>query len=115
MQQVVEWLQERENRAHAIILMGDMNARPDSETITYARSRLQSAYEAAHGHEPAYTFPTPLRTDFTGERRTIDYIFVDTIFNLIDAQLVGDKPHADDPLLYPSDHFGLVATLQLVE
>ncbi len=115
MQQVCAWLLEKESRAHALILMGDLNAKPDSETIDHARSRLQSAYEAVHGHEPAYTFPTPLRTDFNGERRTIDYIFADKVFAVINAQLVGDKPHADDPLLYPSDHLGLVATLQLAE
>ena len=92
------------------VLTGDMNARPESETIMAAQQRLHSAYDAVHGHAPI-TFPTPLVTD-DYLSVCIDYIFFDSAtIRVTDAKLIADNVHPDDDTLYPSDHYGLAADI----
>lgn len=107
MKAVVDWLNQQ--TSERIILIGDFNARPESETVDYARQSFQSAYHTIHGHEPKKTFPTPL-IDKDFKPRTIDYVFFNNNFlKVTHAKLVGNQPHPDDPTLYPSDHFGVCA------
>lgn len=94
-----------------LVLMGDMNARPDTATVALAKQYFTSAYEQQHGCEPASTFPTPLRTDKVLAPRTIDYIFVHDL-TITAARLIANEADADDATLYPSDHFGLYAEVQ---
>ena len=110
MKALVDWLNSQV--CDGVILMGDFNARPESETIDYARKSFQSAYEAIHSREPDKTFPTPLiEKDF--KPRTIDYIFYSpNSFDITSAKLVGHEPYRDDPTLYPSDHFGVCAEFE---
>lgn len=91
------------------ILVGDMNAKPSSETISLAKEHVQSAYEVIHSKEPSHTFPTPLRASESLSPRTIDYIFYTEDFVVKDCQLIGANPSTDDETLYISDHFGLIA------
>lgn len=105
---IFDWLSSHE--AHTILL-GDMNARPDTETIALAKQRMQSAYERIHHAEPPITFPTPLRAEEKLTPRTIDYIFCDKHFDVRDCQIIANQPAPNDETLYPSDHFGLVADL----
>jgi endonuclease/exonuclease/phosphatase family metal-dependent hydrolase len=111
MKAVVDWLNRQV--CDSVILMGDFNARPDSETIDYAQKSFQSAHRTIHGCEPDKTFPTPL-IDKDFKPRTIDYIFysVDTL-KVTHAKLVGNQPHPDDTTLYPSDHFGVCAEFDI--
>jgi endonuclease/exonuclease/phosphatase family metal-dependent hydrolase len=110
------WMFHERQQAGSWVLMGDFNATPESETIAQARKRLVSAYREVHGREPDYTFPTPLVSG-EGEwfqRKTLDYILVDpAAFEVEDARVIGERPHAADASLYPSDHFGLVASVTL--
>jgi endonuclease/exonuclease/phosphatase family metal-dependent hydrolase len=116
-----------------LVVCGDFNATPESASIEHMRQRLVSAYAARHNHEPDYTSPTPLphskpellrtilryaRYIKVGELRkswqgTLDYIFVDSSIKVLDCQIVLDQPAPDNPQIYPSDHFGLAATLEL--
>ena len=107
MKAVVDWLNHQ--AGDSVILMGDFNAQPDSETIDYAQQFFQSAHRAIHGYEPDKTFPTPL-IDKDFKPRTIDYILfsADTL-RVVHAKLVGNQPHPNDASLYPSDHFGVCA------
>lgn len=107
MQHLLDWLLPLDT---PLVLMGDMNARPDTPTIALAKRHLVSAYAQHHGSEPAATFPTPLRTDKVLAPRTIDYIFVRDVA-VTAAQLVANQPHPADATLYPSDHVGLCATI----
>jgi len=111
MKHTLAWLQAQNI---PYILMGDFNARPESETIQFAKQYTQSAYETIHRQEPDFTFPTPLREE-NFQPRTIDYIFTQQgAFEVVNAQLVGNTPHENDPTLYASDHFGLVAELVVI-
>jgi endonuclease/exonuclease/phosphatase family metal-dependent hydrolase len=108
MRQVLAWLAAT---AIPFILMGDMNADPDSETIGTAKEYLHSAYEMIHGCEPEATFPTPLRESEGLTPRTIDYIFCSPSLAVVDAALIADTAHPDNRLLYPSDHYGLYSEI----
>jgi endonuclease/exonuclease/phosphatase family metal-dependent hydrolase len=46
---------------------------------------------------------------------TLDYIFVDPRLQTQDCQVVLNRPADDDPEIYPSDHFGLWATIKVNE
>jgi endonuclease/exonuclease/phosphatase family metal-dependent hydrolase len=100
------------------------------------RQQFVSAYAAQHGHEPDHTCPTPLahsgRATFRniyrgiGEfilnpktnhtigpwRGTLDYVFANKQVRVMDCDVVFNHPAPHEPTLYPSDHFGLAATLQ---
>jgi endonuclease/exonuclease/phosphatase family metal-dependent hydrolase len=49
-----------------------------------------------------------IRLDWHG---TLDYIFVDPRVKVLDCTLILDKPVPENPRLYASDHFGLLAVL----
>ena len=48
-------------------------------------------------------------------RGTLDYIFVNQHVRVRDCQVVLNQPAPDDANLYPSDHFGLMAELEIAE
>ena len=77
---------------------------------------FRSAYLAANGHEPAVTWPSGLQApamDTDGDPDCLDYIWVRGAVAVDDCRLVFDRPAVDDPTLYPSDHRGLAAHLQV--
>jgi endonuclease/exonuclease/phosphatase family metal-dependent hydrolase len=98
------------------VLVGDFNALPDQSPIRFLAERYLSAFRAAHGQEPEYTFPTPL-VNRGAWRGTLDYIFitphsVDRPSPILDARLAFNVHAEHDPALYPSDHFGVTARLR---
>ena len=112
MQALLRWLADTDPPT---ILTGDMNATPESVTIREAKQIYSSAHEAVHGTEPAVTSPTPLAPDYrSGQGSTIDYIFYsgDKV-RVTAASVVANEPHPEDETLYPSDHFGILASIEL--
>jgi endonuclease/exonuclease/phosphatase family metal-dependent hydrolase len=103
--------------ADATIVMGDFNA--DPKEPAYARmveAGFLSAFAEANGAEPNVTWPSGLQApamDTDGEPDCLDYIWVRGAARVSDARLVFDRPHPDDPTLYPSDHFGVAARLEI--
>ncbi len=114
METLLRWMFGQENRRW--ILTGDMNAAPTTSTIQLTKKRLASTYEVVHGREPITTFPTPLVTGgYTGSSIAIDYIFFDPSFLRVKAaQVIANKAHPDDNQLYPSDHYGLMAEIEII-
>jgi endonuclease/exonuclease/phosphatase family metal-dependent hydrolase len=51
--------------------------------------------------------------DTDGSPECLDYIWVRGAVRVADARLAFDRPAADDPTLYPSDHLGIAATLEV--
>jgi endonuclease/exonuclease/phosphatase family metal-dependent hydrolase len=113
---LVEWLAGGP-QTDAVIVMGDFNAEPDEPT--YARmveAGFRSAYADANGREPDITWPSGLQApamDTEGPPGCLDYIWARGAVRVIDARLAFDRPHPDDPTLYPSDHVGLLAHLEI--
>jgi endonuclease/exonuclease/phosphatase family metal-dependent hydrolase len=137
-QQIIDWLTPFKTD-RAIIVCGDFNGTPDTRAIRLMRDHFSSAFAVVHGHEPEYTCPTPLavgsfktmRDVYRAVRRkilsiaanrtahpwrgTLDYVFVNQHVRVIDCQVVLNQPASNDAKLYPSDHFGLMAAVEIVE
>jgi endonuclease/exonuclease/phosphatase family metal-dependent hydrolase len=103
--------------ADATVLVGDFNAAPDEPA--YARigaAGFRSSFLVANGHEPAVTWPSGIQAegmDTDGDPACLDYIWVRGVVRVVDCRLAWDRPAAEDPTLYPSDHLGLAAHLEI--
>ena len=51
--------------------------------------------------------------DTDGDPGCLDYIWVRGAVRVVDCRLAWDRPAVDDPTLYPSDHLGLAAHLEI--
>ena len=111
---LLEWL-DRDPRKLPIVILGDFNAYavPGEPAVTLMKARFRSAYEVVHGREPEKTWTTPVNTYDDSPHGTLDYIFVSEEWRVRDAGLAFDKPAPHDPNVYPSDHLGLFAELEL--
>jgi len=103
--------------AEATILVGDFNADPTEPAWSRMRGAgFRSAYEEANGTEPEVTWPSGLMApamDTDGDPACLDYIWVRDAVRVESARLVFDRADPDDPTLYPSDHLGIAARLEV--
>jgi endonuclease/exonuclease/phosphatase family metal-dependent hydrolase len=115
---LVDWLAEAP-AADATIAMGDFNADPGEPT--YARMRaagFRSAYAEANGSDPEVTWPSGLQApamDTDGIPECLDYIWLRGAVRVTAARLAFDRPDPEDPTIYPSDHIGISAMLEIGE
>ena len=113
---VLEWLAAAPPPDVAIVV-GDFNADPAEPAYArMAAAGFRSACLEANGVEPAVPWPSGLQgpaIDTDGEPSCLDYIWVRGAARVLSARVVFDRPSVDDPGLYPSDHFGLSARLQV--
>jgi endonuclease/exonuclease/phosphatase family metal-dependent hydrolase len=113
---LIDWLEQAATHP-ATIAMGDFNADPGEPT--YARMHaagFRSAFAEANGQDPAVTWPSGLQApamDTDGVPECLDYIWVRGEVRVLSARLAFDRPDPEDPTLYPSDHFGISATLEI--
>ena len=114
----LEWLlswHDRDARGLPTVIAGDFNAYadPPEPAVQLMKSRFRSAHETVHGREPEKTWTTPVNTYDDSPHGTLDYIFVSPEFRVVDAGLAFNKPSPHDPNMFPSDHLGLYAVLEL--
>lgn len=111
------------------ILMGDFNARPESDEIRWLRGLVtlngrrtyfQDAWDRTHPGEAGWTWtranPYTTKCAFLEPDRRLDYIFTtpmrgDGRATIHACRIVLDKPSADG--VRASDHFGLLAEIQI--
>jgi endonuclease/exonuclease/phosphatase family metal-dependent hydrolase len=108
---LVGWLNSS-GRAPLQVIAGDFNETPEGPAIQQMKQVYRSAFFQVRGYEPLATFPTALVDQADGWTGCLDYIFVSSNIKVTAAHFFCDKPAADDNTLYPSDHVGLVATLE---
>lgn len=115
-----------------IINLGDFNAMPQHSEVKFLRQHFTSAYADYHGKEPGYTCPTPLIKKRSWKTKiakrlvnvivnrqlkpwkgTLDYIFVSPSIQVNNCELILTEPSANNPQVYPSDHFGIAAELEI--
>ncbi|MGI8504047.1 MAG: endonuclease/exonuclease/phosphatase family protein [Hassallia sp.] len=115
-----------------VVAVGDFNATPETPEIILMRDKFTSAYAVYHSQEPDYTCPTPLilyrkpwrafqlrlmnfwvHRTLQPWRGTIDYIFINRHLSVDDCKLILTEPASNNRNIYPSDHFGIFADLQL--
>jgi endonuclease/exonuclease/phosphatase family metal-dependent hydrolase len=111
-ERLLEWL-GRDARRLPVIIVGDLNAYLGEPALDVIKGRFRSAHEAVHGREPEKTWPTPVNTHDPSPPGTLDYVFASEEFEVVDAGLAFDRPSAEDPDLYPSDHLGVWARVRL--
>jgi endonuclease/exonuclease/phosphatase family metal-dependent hydrolase len=115
---LVDWLSAAP-AADATIAMGDFNADPGEPT--YARMReagFRSAFAEANGSDPEVTWPSGLQApamDTDGIPECLDYIWLRGAVRVTAARLAFDRPDPEDSTLYPSDHIGISAMLEIGE
>jgi endonuclease/exonuclease/phosphatase family metal-dependent hydrolase len=113
---ILDWLDDAPS-ADATIVMGDFNADPpEPAPVRLRAARFRSAFEEANGSEPAVTWPSGLKApgmDTDGDPECLDYIWVRGTVRVESARLVFDRPDPEDPTIYPSDHFGIAARLEI--
>ncbi len=113
-----QWVKNR-RRSGETILMGDMNATPDSDEITWLvnNSGLTDLFAFLRPGNPGFSWDN--RNDFARNHnppvpnRRIDYIFAGgekSEIRLADCRLVFTA--ADQRGVYASDHFGVLAELR---
>jgi endonuclease/exonuclease/phosphatase family metal-dependent hydrolase len=111
------------------IVMGDFNARPESDEIRFMRglctlgerrTHYQDTWERVHPGESGWTWcvanPYTRALAFLEPDRRLDYIFVtpgrrDGRGRVLDCRVVLDRPAPDG--VFASDHFGVVADVQV--
>ena len=108
-----------------LVIMGDFNSRHQGAAVRAMKERFRSAYERVHGSEPDVTHPTPLVEALDvqkaygvplfpeGTGAAVDYVFVGEGVDVEHCAVAWNEPAEDEPNLYPSDHFGLVADLRI--
>jgi endonuclease/exonuclease/phosphatase family metal-dependent hydrolase len=128
---MLDWL-DTQPAEMPVIVAGDFNGLPDSPPIELMRQYFDSAHRVVHGDEPEYTCPTPLPSSTrvklrnligwglgkrvkpdTNWKGTLDYIFVDPRLHTMDCYLALNQPSEKDLRIYPSDHFGIYASIQV--
>lgn len=116
--QLVDWLAARPDPA-ATIVVGDFNAEPvEAAYGVMVDAGFRSAFAEANAAEPAATWPSGIQApgmDVDGDPGCLDYVWLQGPLLAIAARLAFDRPAADDPTLYPSDHLGIVATITVGE
>ena len=130
-QLLIDWL-SKFPPSMPIVSVGDFNGTPQTPAITLMKQRFISAYAAYNGHEPEYNCPTPLvrrnwkqvlrllirdwifNRTLRPWRGTLDYIFINQHLRVRSCQLILNQPALHSSTLYPSDHFGIAADLELI-
>lgn len=111
---LVDWLEAEDG---PLVVVGDFNADPaESAYGVMAEAGFRSAHLEANGTEPAVTWPSGIvapGVDDEGEPGCLDYIWLRGPIRALDCRLAWNRPAAEDPTLYPSDHFGLIARVRL--
>jgi endonuclease/exonuclease/phosphatase family metal-dependent hydrolase len=101
----------------ATVVVGDFNADPAEPAPARLRAAgFRSASVEANGAEPAVTWPSGLQApamDTDGDPECLDYVWVRGAARVDAARLVFDRPDPEDPTIYPSDHFGIAARLEI--
>ncbi len=100
----------------ATVVTGDFNGHPDEPGIGRMREAgFRSAYAEAIGAEPDHTYPSGIVAPMAdpGSPLAIDYIWLRGPVRVKSARLVFDRPAVTDPTLYPSDHVGIAAQVEV--
>ena len=113
---LLAWL-EGAPATDAQIVVGDFNAEPTEPAAARMRAAgFRSAFATANGADPDVTWPSGLQApgmDTDGDPGCLDYIWIRGAARVVEARLAFDRPAVGDPTLYPSDHLGMTAQLEV--
>jgi endonuclease/exonuclease/phosphatase family metal-dependent hydrolase len=111
--QLLEWIRARDNADYSVVC-GDFNAAPDQPSV-----RLMAAVFRATQNQPTAFTPlrepggTPTHPEWERFDRCIDYVWVSQSIKVHATGLCFNEPAKDNPDLWPSDHVGVWADLEI--
>ena len=111
--QLLQWIRARDDADYSIVC-GDFNAAPDQPSIRL----MAKAYRATQTQATAFTplrepGGVPTHPEWARFDRCIDYIWIAESIKVRASGLCFNKPAEDDPDLWPSDHVGVWADLEI--
>ena len=112
-QQLLAWIDSRAHTA-ARIVCGDFNATLDMPSAALMASRFRptqtapTAFTPLAGANGEVTHPDWARMD-----RCIDYIWISEALRVVESRVCFNQPSPSDATLWPSDHAGVWADLEL--
>jgi endonuclease/exonuclease/phosphatase family metal-dependent hydrolase len=113
---IVQWMAEAP-KADATFIVGDFNTPPFEPAYDVMRAAgYASAYMAVNGAEPAVTWPSGIQAptmDTEGDPNCLDYIWYSGNARVLSANLAANEHWPGDATLYPSDHFAIVAEVEV--
>jgi endonuclease/exonuclease/phosphatase family metal-dependent hydrolase len=96
------------------VIAGDMGEAPQGLAVRHIKQSFRSAYETLYRRDPLATYPTALSNEVSDVGQCRDYIFISTAVRRVSkVEIFCDESASEDNTLYPSDHVGLLATLQV--
>jgi endonuclease/exonuclease/phosphatase family metal-dependent hydrolase len=111
-QQLLAWIDSRPDVP--CIVCGDFNANLDAPSARLMASRFRptqtspTAFTPLADEDGSVSHPYWPRMD-----RCIDYIWVSAAIGVVVSGVCFDRPSPDDPALWPSDHAGVWADLEI--
>jgi endonuclease/exonuclease/phosphatase family metal-dependent hydrolase len=112
-QQLLGWIDTRAD-IPARIVCGDFNATLDAPSAGLMASRFRSTQTEPTAFTPlADSDGTVSHPDRPRLDRCIDYIWVPGNIRVLASEVCFNKPSPNDPSLWPSDHAGVWADLQI--
>ncbi len=118
--QADELVQLADGSPHPVVLVGDLNSAADgSGTSSYGDiidAGYADAWNMAHPGDAGYTccHANDLQNGAVDFNRRIDHVFAEGSLTVMEANIVGADPAGRTPAgLWPSDHAGMVARLDL--
>jgi endonuclease/exonuclease/phosphatase family metal-dependent hydrolase len=110
---LLEWIRLRNDADHAIVC-GDFNATPDQRSIQLMLEAFRPTQTQATAFTPlCEPGGNPTHPEWERFDRCIDYIWVSESVSVKASGLCFDTPAPDNPKLWPSDHVGVWADLEL--
>jgi endonuclease/exonuclease/phosphatase family metal-dependent hydrolase len=110
---LLEWIRTRHD-ADCSIVCGDFNAAPDQPSIRLMSSVYRSTQEQLTAFTPLREFAgTMTHPEWPRFDRCIDYIWISESVQLRASGLCFNQPAKDDPELWPSDHVGVWADVEI--
>jgi endonuclease/exonuclease/phosphatase family metal-dependent hydrolase len=112
-QQLLAWIDTRADGTPSVVC-GDFNANLDAPSAALMASRFRPTQTAPTAFTPladrqgAVSHPYWPRMD-----RCIDYIWISDGIEIAGSEVCFNRPSADDPSLWPSDHAGVWADLRI--
>jgi endonuclease/exonuclease/phosphatase family metal-dependent hydrolase len=113
---IVGWMAEAP-AANATVIVGDFNTPPfEPAYAVMTGAGYRSVHVEANGVEPEVTWPSGLQAppnDTEGDPNCLDYIWLQGDVRALSARVAANEHAAGDATLYPSDHFAVVARVEL--
>jgi hypothetical protein len=123
-QRVLDWMEPKlKETGGRIVIVGDHNTLLKNEKVCqlYEKRGYKSAYKTFHGKEPKSTWPSGLQAiymDLDGADINPNGVCLDFIWTrglkITGAGLAGDTAHKNDKTLFPSDHVGIWADVEMI-